>query len=346
LFWPSIIRVSLETTQEFIRKYISDARLEAVITDIWRFLGSPPSRLSAFYFLIVFRGYYYNPTSYIKGGFAKLFAVMLDEIRAQGGEIRFNTKVNKINTRGSCVQGVSTDKGEDFFAHTVISNVNAIDTLAQMLDNEALKDRYAKLLSSFEKSPSAVQVYLGLKAPAKNLGMRNFLYSINEAYDHDENFKYCLGADYQRRPIEIVDHCQLDAGLAPETKGTLTIMTLDTYAHWGDLSEEEYRRKKQEVAQIFILRAEKYLPHLRENIEFVEVATPRTMQHFSGSPEGAIYGFSQIPAQAGIQRLNQKTRIRGLYLAGAWTQPGGGVHGCFISAVDAAGLALKYLKNN
>jgi prolycopene isomerase len=76
----------------------------------------------------------------------------------------------------------------------------------------------------------------------------------------------------------------------------------------------------------------------------MEVATPRTMHRYTLSPEGAIYGFSQTVNQAALMRLSQETRIKGLFLAGAWTRPGGGVHGCFISGIEAAELALKFLR--
>jgi phytoene dehydrogenase-like protein len=67
------------------------------------------------------------------------------------------------------------------------------------------------------------------------------------------------------------------------------------------------------------------------------------MYRYTLTPEGAIYGFSHTIMQSGIFRLDQKTRIKGLFLAGAWTRPGAGVHACFISGIDAAELTFKYL---
>jgi prolycopene isomerase len=143
--------------------------------------------------------------------------------------------------------------------------------------------------------------------------------------------------------LELVDHAQIDPGLVPQGKGSLLIMTLDNYANWHNLTEEEYRRKKIEVANRLIARTEKYLPDLPKYIEAMEIATPRTMARFGSSPEGAIYGFAQTVQQSGMQRLSQKTAIKGLILAGAWTKPGGGIHACFISGIDAADLAMRYL---
>jgi len=187
-------------------------------------------------------------------------------------------------------------------------------------------------------------VYLGLKVPAKSLGMGHFMFSVNDSYEHDENYNFCLNADYDKCPFSLVDHAQIDPTLAPLGKGSLLIMVLDKYRNWYNLEDAEYQKKKIEVADKLISRAEKYLPGLKENIEIMEVATPMTMARFGSSPEGAIYGFAQSVSQSGINRLSQKTKVRGLFLAGAWTRPGDGVHGCFDSGIDAADLALRLLK--
>ncbi|MDD4894730.1 MAG: FAD-dependent oxidoreductase, partial [Candidatus Omnitrophica bacterium] len=200
-------------------------------------------------------------------------------------------------------------------------------------------------ISSLEKSISATQLYLGLDVPAKELGMNNFMFSVNTTYNHDDNFDYSLAGNYDKCSLEFVDHAQIDPGLVPEGKGCLTVMTLDSYSNWGNLNDNEYRQKKQEVAAKFILRAGKYLPELSKHVEVAELATPRTMERYTLSTQGAIYGFAQTVKQSGINRLAQKTKIKGLFLAGAWTMPGGGVHPCFLSGLSAAELALKFLRN-
>ncbi len=170
------------------------------------------------------------------------------------------------------------------------------------------------------------------------------MFSINTTYEHDDSFNYSISGDYQRCSLNIVDHAQIEPALVPEGKGGLLIMILDAYENWNKLKQDEYKKKKIEVANKLIARAEKYLPGLSGCIEVMEVATPMTLSDFGSSPEGAIYGFAQTVTQSGINRLAQQTGIKGLFLAGAWTRPGAGVHGCFISGKDAADLALKVLE--
>ncbi|MFA4990201.1 MAG: NAD(P)/FAD-dependent oxidoreductase [Candidatus Omnitrophota bacterium] len=345
ILYPEIIRASFITAEQFIGKFIIDAKLKGILTDIWSFIGLAPRRLSAFYYLIVFRGYYYLPTSYVKGGSGELFKAMAEKIKENGSEIKFNTPVARIITGGGkTVKAVVTAKGEIFKAKVVISNANPIATLEELIANPVIRDRSAKELAGLEKSISAFQVYLGLKKPAQDLGMDHFMFSVNTSYSHEEDLESCLKADYDNCSFSLVDHAQVEPALVPEGKGSLMIMAIDSYAHWENLSPQEYKLKKQEVAKRLIQRAEKYLPGLAEAIEVMEIATPKTMERYGTAPRGAIYGFAQTPEQSVFRRFPLKTEVRGLFLTGAWTRPGAGVHACFISGMDAAKLAWRFLR--
>ncbi len=340
-----IIKMSIFTIGQVIDKFIGDKKLKAIITAIWGFLGLPPDKLSAFYFLIIFRGYYLARTDYVKGGFIRLFDAMVKRLKQAGGEVMFGTAVKKIVTE-NCkrAKSVVTDKGGEFSSRVIISNADSIDTLCGLVDCGSIRENYRKKLSSLEKSLSAFQVYLGLKIPAKELGMNSAMFCINTTYDHEQAYSYNVSSDYDRCQLAAVDHSRIDPGLVPQGKGSLLIFTLDNYANWDGLADEEYRAKKIEAANKLISRMEKYLPGLSGQIEVMEAATPRTMQRYGSCHKGAIYGFAQTINQANINRLAQKTKVKGLILAGAWTRPGGGIHGCFVSGREAADMALRILR--
>jgi len=344
-FYPEVLRASSSTVDEYIGDQIKDQKAKSILNDFWGFLGLPPSRLSALYFFLAFKSYYYEGTSYIKGGFMNLFKVMVERIKQSGSEVKFNTTVKKIVTNnGKSVKSVVTDNLEEFRAKVVISNANSIDTLTEMLDSEPVKNKYRRKLSGMEKSISAIQVYLALKKPAREFGMSNAMFCLNTTYDHDLSYHYALEGDCDHCGLLITDHAQVDPTLTPKDKGSLLIVALDAFSNWEGLKLEEYKAKKNAVAKKLISRLDNLLPGLAENIEFMEVATPLTMQRYGSAPEGAIYGFAQTVSQSGNNRLSQKTAVEGLYLTGAWTFPGGGVFGCFCSGMEAAEFALRQLK--
>ena len=343
--YPAIIKASLLSAQQFIAANIKDQKLAAIITTIWGFIGLPPSELSAFYFLIVFRGCWGERTAFIKGGYSRLFKAMVERIKSLGSQVQFNTPVKQIITDGNHkVKGVITEKGEEFFAKTVISNANSVDTLTRLIDDAGLREFYAGKLSSMTKSVSAITLYLGLDTPAKSIGMNYPLMYINTTYDHQQGFESSLAGDFKNSSYSLIDHSQLDPDLAPSGKGMISVVTLANYENWRGLKPEEYRQKKKQASDTIIARLEEYLPGLSVHIEVIEVGTPMTMERFGSAPGGAIYGLAETVAQSGINRMDQDTKIKGLFLCGAWTKPGSGVHACFISGGDAAYLALKFLK--
>ena len=51
--------------------------------------------------------------------------------------------------------------------------------------------------------------------------------------------------------------------------------------------------------------------------------------------DGAIYGFEQSMDNAFMNRIKNRTPVKGLYLASAWGNPGGGYGGVFRAGQDA-----------
>jgi prolycopene isomerase len=54
----------------------------------------------------------------------------------------------------------------------------------------------------------------------------------------------------------------------------------------------------------------------------------------------AAFGWEESVASAGSRRLAQRTPVRGLYLAGHWTQPGSGAYRAILSGMHAARAVL------
>ncbi|MBU2102222.1 MAG: NAD(P)/FAD-dependent oxidoreductase, partial [Candidatus Omnitrophica bacterium] len=345
VLYPQIVKTSCMTLEQYMTKKIKDKKARAILGSIWGFVGLPPQELSSFYYLIILRGCWFESTMFVKGGYSRLFSAMVERIRECGSQVIYSRTVTKIITDcGRRVIGVVTDKGEEVKARVIISNANSIDTLTKLIDDDTRKADYAKKLKQMEKSLSAVTVYLGLSVPAKEIGMQQPLLSIHPSYDHTAGYQHSRAGDAEELPMAVVDHSQFDPDLAPAGKSTLCAMVFAEYKQWEGLSQEAYDRKKSEAARRIVRQLERYLPGLSNHIECIEVATPKTMERYPMLPEGAIYGFAETVPQSSINRLPQTTKIKGLFLTGAWTTPGCGVHGCFVSGFDAADLAERDLR--
>lgn len=341
---PIIIRYANSTAAELLDQYFKDDKLKGVLSDIWRLMGLPPKQLSAIYFLVVFYDYHYKPVHFVKGGFTNLFKAIVDRIKELGSEVKFNTTVKNIIVENDKVKCVITDKGEEFKAKVVISNANYYNTFNCLIGADKFKSAYLNKWHGLDKSISAFQIYVGLKVPTQQLGIKDFMVCINHTYSKEEDFDWSAKGDYHNCGLGLVNPSLIDSTLIPEGKGNLGALIIEYYKNWQDLSPQEYQSKKDQVANILVDRLDKQFPGFKENIELLEVATPKTIERYASIPGGSIYGFSQTVKQAGINREGPKTKIKGLFLAGAWTIPGGGVYPCFISGIQTAELVLKFLK--
>jgi phytoene dehydrogenase-like protein len=89
---------------------------------------------------------------------------------------------------------------------------------------------------------------------------------------------------------------------------------------------------KSEIANKLIKRVEAIIPRLGDYIESVLVATPLTMERYTGNSKGAAYGWSRNVHFYGSKHMNIQTPIKNLYLSSNWTKIGGGVEGVMRSA--------------
>jgi len=109
---------------------------------------------------------------------------------------------------------------------------------------------------------------------------------------------------------------------------------------------QEYNRLKDETGRSLIQSAERYIPELSRNLEFIEFATPVSSAYWVNAFEGGNFGPDQTPAQFGPGRfLDCKAGIEGLFLVGAGAISGG-VLSCMASGVWAAQQAAAYLNRN
>jgi all-trans-retinol 13,14-reductase len=70
------------------------------------------------------------------------------------------------------------------------------------------------------------------------------------------------------------------------------------------------------------------------------MATAETMQRYLNTPGGAVYGFAPVDSLRQTIKRGPRTRIRGLWLASAYTVSGG-YTGAMIGGAQAASGAMR-----
>lgn len=335
LLHGNLIFQKLKTVGDFLDSIIEDEDLKLVLQANLGYYHDDPYSMSLIYFSAAQAGYY-RGGYFIKGGSQKLSDYLAKIITDNGGEVLLGVKAQKIIVEDGRARGVEYQNTfgkepttKQIFAKNIIANA-AVPNILKMLPTENQKKLEQKT-KKLEIACSLISIYIGFRRNLKELNKRYSTFisdgSVKNLKDVNANAK----ADFTERGFVFVDYSQIDSGLAPADKTFGTICTYDYLKNWENLGEEEYKKKKEEVAQTLFERLEKEIPGIRKEIEYYEIGTPKTIQRYTLNPKGTAYGFAQIPQQTGLNRLPNKSPIKNLYLASAWANPGGGFTGAIMS---------------
>jgi phytoene dehydrogenase-like protein len=93
------------------------------------------------------------------------------------------------------------------------------------------------------------------------------------------------------------------------------------------------------MAEGMIDLVDRHFPGFRDLIDYRELSTPLSVEHFAGHPRGAIYGLPGTPERFRQAWLGVRTPVENLLLAGSDVYFHG-VLGAAMGGVAAAGAAL------
>ncbi len=317
-----------KTLSQLLSEHITDQKLAAVITQLSGFGGAEPDNISALFFIAMWASYHKGGFYYFEDGSQSVATAMAEVIEGNGGQIRLATRAEKIEIKNGRAVSVQSQDGEVFACRYVVSNANAPDTFNKMIGREHLPAKYLADIDGMAIGLSMIQIFLGVDYDySSSFPGRVHEFIVNVSYDQSEAFGYISAGDPENAPYAILNYTLAAPELAPPGSNVLCISVILPYDwrdNWHTDNFTAYNRLKQEVADIYIRRAEQYLPDLSSHIKVMEIGTPHTMEGFTLNPGGTIFGWDTIIDQSLFKRLPQNTPIKNLFLAGAWIFPGGG----------------------
>lgn len=323
-----------KTLTDLMGNYVKDPSLQSVLAALWGYYGLPPSQLSGFYYANATGGYLKNGSYSIKSRSQDLSNALADQIKKSGGKIMYDTAVDKIHEKNGRVEGVVLSNSEFVTARAVVSNTSALSTFKKMLPQKAVPADYLKRLDGYRPSISTFIVWLGLNRELRGK-IDGFSTHVTDSLDSEADYRLCLKGEIDKGPFSVSIYDNLYEGYSVPGTTSLMLLFLCGYGPWRKFEtdywagrKDAYIREKERWADILIRRAEKrVIPGLSTMIEVREAATPLTNCRYTGNTQGAIYGFEQSIDNAYMNRIDNRTPVKGLYLAGAWGDPGGGYAG-------------------
>ena len=314
------------TTREVLEGLTADQKLIAVLAGQWGDCGLPPAR-SSFLIHSLIAQHYMHGGYYPVGGAARIAGTIIPVIRAAGGEVFTYASVEQIRVGRRGVEGVRMADGHEIDCPLVISDAGVFNTFRELLDEQApQRADYLERLRSVRPSMASVCLYVGLRGTAEELGLPK------------TNFWIYPSAHYERDLARLADGPDCDPPLAyisfPSAKdpsftqrypGRATIEIVapglqEWFEPWAGTTwgkrGDDYEALKERLSQKLLKKLFEKRPDLEGKIDYYELSTTLSTDHFCRYRQGEIYGLDHDPQRFEQDWLRPKTEIPGLYLAG------------------------------
>lgn len=343
-FIPHIRYSGEEGVQRGLKKYFSNEKLRRVFS-------SEPDLLSC---LIPISWAYSNNFQTPPSGGSQRFPEWLKfATEHMGGALFLGSKVTEVIVENRVAKGVKFENKNGTFevkSKYVIAACDAETLFDKLLPQSIVPDKIKVNLQNAELYASAFTVSIALDCPAEALGLGEENIYLADSTEQRE----ALGkGDPFTSGIHILASSVRDQSLAPKNAGTLTLFIpawIENNNFWACQKDENgqwvrgeaYKQLKEKYAQILIDRVqEKVIPELRKHILFFDVATPITLQRYTGNKNGSMMG--QRPGKKNMKAkvASYKTPVKNLYLSGHWADLGGGILIAMKSAVNTSLIVLQ-----
>jgi phytoene dehydrogenase-like protein len=131
-----------------------------------------------------------------------------------------------------------------------------------------------------------------------------------------------------------------DVESAPAGHRAVMISTHCDLAGWEGLGDLDYEVRKREAGERLLVFARKVYPSLGSAPIVHEVATPRTYEHFTRRPRGAVGGVRLTLRNSNQHAIPHDIGLPGFWLCGDTTWPGLGTVACVLGSRVVANAVL------
>lgn len=344
LLFPNLMKYMKASVGDFLDSLFSDEELKLILLGNLGYYHDDPYATTMLYYAPGQASYLTGGGYFVKGGSQVLSDYLASVIENNNGTLLYNNMVEEIiieNGRATGVKYMKSGKGggdqTTVKGNHIIANAAVPNVINKLIKNPIVREQLGKAQRNHEPGPAILSLYLGFRSELKELGLNNYSnILLNDGLTSQNNIQEYFYHDLEKRSLIFVDYGQIDSGLAPEGRSVGVVVAFDKMETWESFTKDDYKRKKEEVAQILMERLEDFLPGIKNEIEYYEIATPLTINRYTLNPNGTAYGFAQTPSQAGSNRFKIVSPVKNLYFASAWAEPGGGFSGAINSGIWCA----------
>lgn len=276
---------------------------------------------------------------FVRGGMGAVSEAIAGAACAAGATIRTEVPVERILVERGRAAGVVLGGGEEIRARTVISNADPKRTFLGLVGEAQLAPQFTREVRNIHMKGCSMKINLAID------GLPNFRALPGNGLQphHKTTMHICPSLEYVERAwddakygrpserplLEMTIPTTYDDSLAPPGKHIMGIFL--QYTPY-DLRNENWHAAKEEYADRVMDLIEDYAPGFKNLVRARQVLSPLDLEEIYGLTGGNIFHGEMSLGQLFFMRpvpgwARYRTPVRGLYLCGSGTHPGGGVMG-------------------
>ncbi len=334
-------RLLTSYAQLIIETFESEA-MRAAMTWLAAQSGPPPDEIGAGDFFGWHAMLHTSGAMHPRGGSGMLTQALARAFIAYGGDLLLDAPVRRILIEKGATCGIELENGERYPAPIVISNAHVQTTLLNLVGPEHLPSKLterlrhirvgngfgmtvrcaASALPDYTAAPSGGQPHpshhgLQLLCPSMNY--------VRRAYED-----YLRGEPSHDPAVIAMTFSAIDPDVAPPGKHTVFLWS--QYFPYELAHGQQWDDIREQVADNILEVLYRYAPNMRGAIIDRFIQSPLDLERRIGLPHGNVMhvemSFDQMFFFRPLPELARyRTPLKGLYLTGASTHPGGGVFG-------------------
>lgn len=274
------------------------------------------------------------------GGMGAISDAMAKAAREKGGEIKVSSPVKEVLVEKGRAIGVVTEQGAMFRGKIIVANVNPKLLYQNLIDQAALPAAFKARIAKWRCGSGTFRTNVALAElpdfsalPGRALAEHHtagIIVAPSLAYMEAAYFDARRIGWATKPVVEMVIASTLDPTLAPQGRHVASLFCqhvapeLPNGASWDD--------HREEVADLMIATVDSYAPNFKSSVIARQIMSPRDLERTFGLIGGDIFHGQldlgqMFSARPMLGHADYRGPLKGLYMCGAGTHPGGGVTG-------------------
>ena len=275
---------------------------------------------------------------FARGGMGAIANALAGAFQSHGGEIKVGAGVDKILVKDRRTRGVVLENGDEYYADVVVSNLDPKRTFLDIMDEKDLPEDVVRKARNFKIRGSSGKLNIALDGmptfhavPGDHELLKADFHFIDSLERMEQAYDDWKNGTWSKDPyLDTLIPTRVDPTMAPPGKHMMSVFVqyCPPQVNGQDWTDEQRDRFGQTV----IDQISEYSPDFKDLILHAEIRTPRELENEVGLTEGNIFQGELTMDQLLFNRpfpgyAQYRGPVKGMYMSGSGTHPGGGVMG-------------------